>query len=247
MIQSTDELRIEQPAAPILQLTLTRPSRGNALSESLVETLLAALVEAGREQVRLVIFRGEGKNFCSGFDLSDLAEQDDADLVRKLIRIEMLLQRVAHAPFLTLALAQGRVMGAGADLFCVCSERVAAPETTFRMPGWRFGIALGTRRLTARIGADAARRALLESAQFDAHEALRLNFASAIAGADEWPAAIERCSRQAQALDRESTEHLLRLTINDTRSQDMAALIESCARPGLKERILQYRSSEKAR
>jgi enoyl-CoA hydratase/carnithine racemase len=247
MIRSTDELRIESPAASILQLTLTRPSRGNALSESLVESLLVALTEAEREQFRLVIFRGEGKNFCSGFDLSDLEKQNDADLVRKLIRIETLLQHVAYAPFLTLALAQGRVMGAGADLFCVCSERVAAPGTTFRMPGWRFGIALGTRRLTARVGTDAARRVLLESAQFDAEEALKMNFATAVANENDWAAAIERCSRQAQALDRESTGHLLRLTIDDTRAEDMAALVESSARPGLKERILQYRSGEKAR
>jgi enoyl-CoA hydratase/carnithine racemase len=247
MIQPTEELRIERLAAPILQLTLARPSRRNALSESLVETLLSALAEAEREQFRLVVFRGEGKNFCSGFDLSDLAEQEDADLVRKLIRIETLLQRVAHAPFLTLALAHGRVMGAGADLFCACSERVAAPETAFRMPGWRFGIALGTRRLAARIGTDAARRVLLESTQFDAHEALKLNFASAVASTEDWPAAIERCLRQAQALDRESTAHLLRLTMIDTRAEDMAALVESSARPGLKERILQYRNSEKVR
>jgi enoyl-CoA hydratase/carnithine racemase len=247
MIQSTDELRVEQPAASILQLTLTRSMRGNALSESLVETLLAALAEAEREQVPLVVFRGEGKNFCSGFDLSDLAEQKDADLVRKLVQIETLLQRVAHAPFLTLALAHGRVMGAGAVLFCACSERVAAPDATFRMPGWRFGIALGTRRLTARVGTDAARRVLLESAQFDAQEALKMNFASAVADTADWPAAIEHSSRRAQALDWESTKHLLSLTIGDTRDEDMAALKESSGRPGLKERILEYRSSEKAR
>lgn len=247
MIQSTEELRIERPAVSILQLTLTRPTRGNALSESLVETLLAALAEAEREQFRLVIFRGEGKNFCSGFDLSDLAEQKDPDLVRKLVRIEELLQRVAHAPFLTLALAHGRTMGAGADLFCACSERVAAPGTTFRMPGWRFGIALGTRRLAARIGTDAARRVLLESRQFDADEALRMGFATAVTGEAEWAAAIEHSSRRAQALDWESTKHLLSLTIGDTRNEDIAALKESSGRPGLKERILEYRSSEKTR
>jgi hypothetical protein len=46
------------------------------------------------------------------------------------------------------------------------------------------------------------------------------------------PAIIERCSQQAQAPDRESAQHLLRLTISDTRAEDMVALIESCAGPG---------------
>lgn len=247
MMKSNDELRIERREISVLELTLTRPSRGNALSESLVEALIAALAGAEHEQVRLVVFRGEGKNFCSGFDLSDLAEQSDASLVDRLVRIERLLQTVAHAPFLTLALAQGRVMGAGADLFCACSERVAAPGATFRMPGWRFGIALGTRRLAARVGTDAARGILLESRQFGADEALKIGFATAVADEADWPAAIEQSARRAQALDLESTRHLLDLTIEDTRAADMVALVESSSRPGLKERIIQYRNSEKAR
>lgn len=246
-MKSNDELRIERREISVLELTLTRPSRGNALSESLVEALIAALAGAEHEQVRLVVFRGEGKNFCSGFDLSDLAEQSDASLVDRLVRIERLLQTVAHAPFLTLALAQGRVMGAGADLFCACSERVAAPGATFRMPGWRFGIALGTRRLAARVGTDAARGILLESRQFGADEALKIGFATAVADEADWPAAVERSARRAQALDLESTRHLLDLTIEDTRAADMVALVESSSRPGLKERIIQYRNSEKAR
>lgn len=247
MMKSNDELRIERREISVLELTLTRPSRGNALSESLVEALIAALAGAEHEQVRLVVFRGEGKNFCSGFDLSDLAEQSDASLVDRLVRIERLLQTVAHAPFLTLALAQGRVMGAGADLFCACSERVAAPGATFRMPGWRFGIALGTRRLAARVGTDTARGILLESRQFGADEALKIGFATAVADEADWPAAVEQSARRAQALDLESTRHLLDLTIEDTRAADMVALVESSSRPGLKERIIQYRNSEKAR
>lgn len=45
------------------------------------------------------------------------------------------------------------------------------------------------------------------------------------------PTIIERCLRQAQALDRESAKHLQRLTISDTRSEGMAALVESCVAP----------------
>jgi enoyl-CoA hydratase/carnithine racemase len=162
-----------------------------------------------------------------------------------LARIEEFLQRVAYAPFLTLAFAHGRVMGAGADFFCACGDRIAAPGTTFRMPGWRFGIALGTRRLAARIGTDAARGILLESRTFDAAEAVKIGFANEIAAEDDQPEIIERNLRRAHALDRESMRHLLRLTIPDTRAEDLAALVESAARPGLKERIVQYRESEK--
>ncbi|HVT55323.1 MAG TPA: enoyl-CoA hydratase/isomerase family protein [Xanthobacteraceae bacterium] len=244
-MKSTDELKIERQGAT-LKLTLARPSRANALSESLVETLLAVLDEAGQEDVRLVVFAGEGKHFCSGFDLGDLESARDADLVYRLLRIETLLQHVAHAPFVTLALAHGRVVGAGADLFCACSERVAAPAAAFRMPGWRFGIALGTRRLAARVGADRARSILLESRMFSAEEALAIGFATVVAPETGWPAIQEESARRAQVLDRISSECLLRFTISDTRAADMAALVETASRPGLKKRIMQYRESQKA-
>src|SRR3546814_4977267 len=94
----------------------------------------------------------------------------EGDLVLRLIRIETLLQTVWHLPFPTLALARGRVFGAGADLFCACSRRVAEPGTSFRMPGLGFGIVLGTRRLMARVGADAARSIQNETRTFDAAE-----------------------------------------------------------------------------
>ena len=245
-MKSTDELKIERQGAT-LKLTLTRPSRANALGESLVETLLTVLDKAEQEEVRLAVFAGEGKHFCSGFDLGDLETARDADLMYRLLRTETLLQRVAHAPFVTLALAHGRVVGAGADLFCACSERVTSPGATFRMPGWRFGIALGTRRLAGRVGADKARSILLESRTFSAEEALAIGFATAVVPEADWPAILENSARRAQVLDRESVRSLLHFTTADTRAADMAALVETGSRPGLKDRIVQYRESQKAR
>ena len=85
-MKPTEELHIERQGA-VLKLKLTRPARANALSDTLVETLLEALDYAEAERVRLVVFSGEGKHFCSGFDLGNLDEQNDANLVYKLLRI----------------------------------------------------------------------------------------------------------------------------------------------------------------
>src|SRR6185437_2452086 len=218
-MQSTDELKVE-PQGPVLTLVLARPTRANALSPTLVEALLAALDEAEREQMRLVIFKGEGKHFCAGFDLGNLESEDDADLVYRLLRIETLLQRIAYASIPTLALAHGRAVGAGADLFCACSERVATPSTTFRMPGWRFGIALGARRLVARVGTDAARSILSESRTFSAEEALANGFATGVACEEDWPRIVDESVRRSQILTADSNRSLLRFTIADTGAQD---------------------------
>ena len=230
-----------------MHVTLSRSERSNALSYTLVEALLGILGAAETEGTSIVIFRGEGANFCSGFDLGDLKSQSDGDLVYKLLRIELLLQRIANAPFQTLALAQGKVIGAGCDLFCACSERVTVPEATFRMPGWRFGVALGTRRLVQRIGSDAARSVLVESRTLSANEALRIGLATSVAAQDSWNDVITEAVQRSRSLDPHSLELLLALTVADTRDADMRALVDSASRPGLKERIQQYRASEKKR
>ena len=53
-----------------LTLTLNHSRRRNALSAHLVEDLTNAIATAYRDNTRLVVLRGTGKNFSSGFDMS---------------------------------------------------------------------------------------------------------------------------------------------------------------------------------
>jgi enoyl-CoA hydratase/carnithine racemase len=234
----TDDLSVTREGA-ILRLTLNRPNRANALGPDLVEALIDAFETA--DGVRLAVLEGAGKGFCSGFDLSGFDGLRDGDLVLRIIRIETMLQTIHHAPFPTLALAHGRVMGAGADLFAACSQRVAAPDATFRMPGLAFGIVLGTRRLAARIGADATREIQNATRMFDAAEALTLGFATGRAEQSNWPDLIASHGEAALTLPPESTAALFRATVVDSRAVDMADLARSAAAPGLKNRIAEYR------
>ncbi|MEK9671934.1 MAG: enoyl-CoA hydratase/isomerase family protein [Rhodospirillaceae bacterium] len=223
------------------RIFLNRADKANALGPDLVEALLAAVMAASADGTRLIVLEGEGKHFCAGFDLSDLDAVSDGDLAHRLIRIETLLQAVYHAPCPTIALAHGRVFGAGADLFCACSERVAQPYTTFRMPGLGFGIVLGTRRLKVRVGEDAARRIQNSGLIFDADEALTLGFATAIADKDAWPDLTAKATAAAHTLTAQATADLFRVTATDTRDADMADIARTASVPGLKARIIAYR------
>jgi len=228
----------------VTHLTLNRPQKANALSASLVEALLNAIDYAYTDGTRLLILDGNGNHFCAGFDFTGYLEASEGDLVLRFIRIEHLLQQIHHAPFVTLALAHGRIFGAGADIVCACSLRVAAPGTTFRMPGLRFGIVLGTRRLADRIGADAARGVLATSRTFDADEALRIGFLTQVTTQSEWPVLIGATREASSMLTQPATARLNQQTVTDTRAADMAALIQSASVPGLKERIRMYRETK---
>ncbi|RPJ47122.1 MAG: enoyl-CoA hydratase/isomerase family protein [Betaproteobacteria bacterium] len=229
----------------VTRLTLNRPQKANALSPSLVEALLDAVEYAATDGTRLLILDGAGSHFCAGFDFSDVQTSSEGDLALRFIRIETLLQALYHAPCATLALAHGRVFGAGADLVASCGLRVAAPDTTFRMPGLRFGVVLGTRRLVHRVGADQARDILSTSRSLAAEEALACGFVTGIATQQDWPALINATQSAAETLTPAAAAALHRRTVTDSRAEDMAELTRSVTTPGLKERIRRYRESSK--
>jgi enoyl-CoA hydratase/carnithine racemase len=227
--------------AAVTRLRLARPDKANALDAPLVDALLEAVRRAESDGTRLLVIEGEGKNFSAGFDFTGYESASPGDLLLRFVRIEQLLQAVYHAPFATLALAHGRNFGAGADLFLACGIRVAAPDATFRMPGLRFGVQLGTRRLAARIGADAARGFLAESRTLDADEAVETGFAQRVAAGDDWASIVTMEAGRAAQLAPAAAARLHAATAADTRAQDMADLVASVAEPGLAERIKAYR------
>ena len=189
-----DEL-LKDRSGDTLTLTLNRPDKMNALSATLVDALLDAVAAAGHDGTRLLVLKGAGRNFSAGFDFGGYADQSEGDLLLRFVRIEQLLQALAHAPFDTLALAHGRNFGAGVDVICACGRRVGDPAATFRMPGLSFGLVLGTRRYAERVGGSKARLVLQEGRAFDAPEALADGFLTAVA-ADRRPGPTPSRSRR---------------------------------------------------
>lgn len=233
------EISVERNG-PVTTLVLARPQKRNALSALLVEEMLEVVDSACTDGTRLLVLKGEGKGFSGGFDFGDIEEQSDADLALRFVRLEILLQKLYHAPYATLALAHGACYGAAADMVCCCNRRVAAPGTRFRMPGLRFGIALGTRRLGEVIGADAARRVLETSAVFDAEEALAMRFLTAIEPVDSWVDQVEQASVEAVDLPPQSHRLLLEEMVVDHRDEDLSTLVRSVSTPGIKTRISEF-------
>lgn len=235
----TDELIVERNAE-VTRLTLNRPEKANALSKTLVDALILALDNASQDGTYLMILKGSGRMFSGGFDLANFDRESDASLVKRFIQIEILLQRLYHAPFATLAFAHGAAFGAGADLVCVCEQRIATPATMFRMPGLQFGVVLGTRRFAQRVGPDTARAILGESRTFNAEQGLEIGFLTGVADQPAWTVREECIAEAGQRLDAKSRAALNAATIPDTRAEDMAALQESVMREGLKGRIGAY-------
>jgi enoyl-CoA hydratase len=220
--------------------TLARADKRNALSAELVEALIAGIDDAHRADAELLVFRGDGKNFSAGFDFTDVETHSEGDLLLRFVRIETLLQAVWTSPCLTIGVAHGRNFGAGVDLFAACHRRVCTPDATFRMPGLKFGLVLGTRRFADLVGPTRAGAILQDARTFDATEALTIGFVDTIVETSRWSDTIEVMRGSAGALDLSTRSTLYDALRPDHGDADLAALTRSAARPGLKARIAHY-------
>ncbi|MCB1527380.1 MAG: enoyl-CoA hydratase/isomerase family protein [Hyphomicrobiaceae bacterium] len=224
----------------VVELTLARPQAGNAFDAHIVEDLLSALDRINANTCDTIVFRGEGKGFCGGLDLSELETETDATFLARLVRIELLLQRVASLPQETVAMAHRFAFGAGADLFVACRRRIAAPGTRFSFPGVRFGIALGTGRLARSVGPDAARRLLAATAPISLETAVSVGLVQETAEADTFDEIVETLSKTDTSLDPRMARIVAERLDPGFNDADLAALVRSAGEPGLRDRIAYY-------
>lgn len=127
----------------ILTLTLNRPEKRNALNDGLIESLKTALREANKDKsLRAIVIKGEGKDFCSGADLSALQKISESDIIENLEDAESLkdlfsLMRTAQIPII--AAVHGRALAGGCGLATACDIVLATETAQFGYPEVRIG------------------------------------------------------------------------------------------------------------
>src|SRR5690606_5401900 len=66
-----NNLLTDRPGPGIVRITLNRPDKRNAMNNALRAELFDALEQADRDpEIAVMILRGAGQCFCSGYDLS---------------------------------------------------------------------------------------------------------------------------------------------------------------------------------
>jgi methylglutaconyl-CoA hydratase len=124
--------------AGVLTLTLDRPDKRNALGSALVEALHAGLERADLDaDVRVVVIRGAGKDFCAGADLAELlvsADRNPADNETEALKLGAVFERIRALPKPVLAVVQGRALAGGAGLATACDIVLAGAGSQLGYP-----------------------------------------------------------------------------------------------------------------
>ena len=109
-----------EDVGPIRRLTLNRPESLNALNGELIEALSRAVLAAGEDDaVSVVIVRGAGRAFCSGYDLTEDAAggvMDARSWDRDLRRSTERMLELLDCPKPTIAQVHSYCLAGGTDL-----------------------------------------------------------------------------------------------------------------------------------
>jgi len=126
----------------VLILTLNRPELKNALSPSLVQSIITALTNAGNDNAtRVVILTGAPPAFCSGMDVNvfkNRHEPANSDLLNNKIR-EM-FDAIIDFPKPIIAAVNGAGVGFGATILGLCDIVILAQSAKLVAPFASLGL-----------------------------------------------------------------------------------------------------------
>ena len=120
-------------------VTMRRPERRNALSESHLRELKHAFEVIGAGKARGVILAAEGPVFSAGHDFADMDGRDLHAMRRLLFLCSDVMQTLQQMPQPVIAQVEGLATAAGCQIVASCDLAVAGESAHFQVPGGRGG------------------------------------------------------------------------------------------------------------
>lgn len=198
----------------VATIALNRPERHNALTDPMFDEIVEGIRRAERDDaVKVVILKGEGASFSSGFDMSNPddfyggAETKGARFAIQTLRHRSeVMRNILHSGKPTIARVQRNCIGAGLYIVLVANFAIASEGTVFGLPEERFGSG-GTSWIypfvAAQCGLKKANELLMTGRKFDAEEAERLNLINRVVPAEELDEEVSELARAICSLPRE--------------------------------------------
>lgn len=171
----------------IALVRINRPRVLNALdlqTRVLLGQILAQFVED--PDCGAIVISGVGGHFCSGGDISSMA--DDTTAARERVdEMNQVIRRIARSPKPVIAAVDGVAHGVGLSLACACDLIVCSQSANFRAAFVRMGLGPDgglSATLPARVGHH-ARWLLMSAARVDASKARSLGLVDKISTAEQ--------------------------------------------------------------
>ena len=187
------KLLVDEPADGVVRLTISNPSKRNALDHSILDAITATLTEmaswsdssgpvgaatsAPGPDARCVVVTGAHGMFSAGYDIGEIPADEFEARAERLVAhpFTEAIDALEAFPFPTLAVLPGHTIGGGLELALACDLRVAEEGVLLGMPPAKLGLVYshtGVRRFLDAIGAARTRELFLLGRYIDAPTAL---------------------------------------------------------------------------
>ena len=198
-----NSILFEKSSSGVATIIFNRPEVYNAMTMAMYKRVRDLIWQCEQdEEVKVIVFRGNGKAFCSGQDVDDaynfyFREGDDTkrrpSMRRRLLTLDGtlwgkhgLVEVVAYCLKPTVAMIHHRCFGSALGILMGCDIAVASDDTLFGHPGFTyhgFGGDLGS--YIIHIGLKRAKRFTLTSRPFNAQKAYDWGLINEIVPMDE--------------------------------------------------------------
>ncbi|KAG4435293.1 hypothetical protein IFR05_009219 [Cadophora sp. M221] len=177
VLESSEDYSVRRNGVNI-EICLTRPKNGNALTKSMIEALTRLFKDfSDDETVFRIILRAEGKFFCTGMDLKGSGSTEEV-----FQGLNTLFHTIGACPKTTIAVINGPCFGGGVGLVFVCDIRIATSNTTFTLSEVRLGLCPATisKFVIREWGLSYARAAMLTAKKITASELEKMGLLYAV-------------------------------------------------------------------
>lgn len=149
----------------VMQITLNRPERLNAMNAELLDQLAQALADAKRDDaIRAVLLTGAGRGFCAGADLTTNSMRTGSDVEEMMRRrYHPIILAMRQFPKPIVGAVNGTAAGGGMSLALACDIVLAGESASFLQAFSRIGLVpdCGSTWFLPRMAGDVRARALI--------------------------------------------------------------------------------------
>ncbi len=192
--------RVDRDHEHIAEIVLTGPGHGNAMGPDFwTEFRLSVEALSAEADLRCLIVRGDGKNFCFGLDLAATGQQlgpllaegavGRNRIVSEATSMQQAFNALAHSRLPVIVAVHGWCIGAGLELCAAADFRIASADARFALREVKVGIVPdlgGIQRLPFLIGEGWTRLLALTGDEMDAAQAAKVGLLTEIfADADQ--------------------------------------------------------------
>lgn len=165
----------------IFTIWLNRPEVHNAFNSTMLNELVDILDwAANSEEVRVVIFTGEGKSFSAGADLNWMKEMINYSYEENLKDSEMISRvfyNIYSCPKPVISAINGAAVGGGMGFVGSSDIVIASEKAKFSLSEVRIGVvpACISPYLFKKVGEGAMKELFISGQRFDSVKALKIN------------------------------------------------------------------------